>query len=244
VALGLSDLPTDDPATRALFDLCEGERRELAIDRRWGRARLDAGAGAEHPGQCAKQRSRIRGLERKLAAEVGEPEFAIARTPERVEAALEAFLALEQSGWKGQAGSALACAAGTRNFFVDVARAAAGKGRLEVATLSAGGRVLAMATQLLSESRVYGFKAAYDEEHARYAPGLLLLDRLTRHYVDERAGEIDSCATPEQQPVSRLWPARREFVDCRVALGGAVRARLFAAMLACERAARRLSPRR
>ena len=58
--------------------------------------------------------------------------------------------------------------------------------------------------------------------------------------MEQGRGEIDSCAVPEQQPVSRLWPARRELIDCRVAVGGPLRARAFAAILACEAAARRL----
>lgn len=240
VTLVLGQLPADDTVTGELLNLCERERRSVVIDSRSQRACLVAIPGSEPPDQGSKQRSRIRGLERKLAAEVGAVEFAVVRDPARNAAALADFLALEQSGWKGHAGSALASADATRSFFLDVARAAALKGRLEVATLAAGGRTIAMSTQLVGEGRTYGFKAAYDENFAACAPGLLLLDRLTRHYVEHGSGEIDSCAVPGQQPVSRLWPARRELIDCRVALGGALRARVFSGMLACERAARSL----
>jgi hypothetical protein len=104
--------------------------------------------------------------------------------------------------------------------------------------LSAGGRIVAISTQLEGATWRYGFKAAYDEAFARYAPGLLLLDRLTKSYGERGDLDVDSCAVPDQQPVSRLWPGRRELIDCRVALGGPVRARLFSAMLACERVAR------
>ena len=237
VALTLGQLPADDPVTTALLALCESRGRKLAIDRRAERACLDARPGAEAPDPGSKQRSRLRGLERKLAAELGEVAFAVDRDPARTTAALDRFLELEQSGWKGRAGSALACADATRSFFLDVARAAAAKGRLEVATLSAGGKTVAMATQLVGEDRTYGFKSAYDEDLAACAPGLLLLDRLTRYYVERGCGEVDSCAMPGQQPVSRMWPGRRELIDCRVALGGTLRARAFAAMLACESAA-------
>lgn len=240
IALMLGQLPTDDPATQALIRLCRHEGRGLSIDVRHERARLDARPGSGVPDQGSKQRSRIRGLERKLATEAGTVDFAVDRDPERNAAALEDFLALERSGWKGEAGSALACAEETRGFFLDAARTAALEGRLEVAKLSAGGRTIAMSTQLVGEGRTYGFKAAYDERFASCAPGLLLLDRLTAHYVAQGAGEIDSCAVPGQQPVSRLWPARRELIDCRVALGGPVRGRLFSGMLACERVVRTL----
>ena len=240
VSLVLRELPTDDPTTDALLRVCAESERAVVIDRSIARACLGGGAGPEHN---AKQRSRIRGLERKLAGEVGPVTFELVREHDDVDRVLDSFLALEQSGWKGRAGSALACAAGTREFFRDVCRAAAAKGRLEAATLSAGGRPVAISTQLRGSARAYGFKAAYDEAFARYAPGLLLLDRLTQTYVERATTDIDSCAAPGQQPVSRLWPGRRELIDCRVALGGAGRARLFGAMLACERAGHGLRPR-
>ncbi|HEY6816130.1 MAG TPA: GNAT family N-acetyltransferase, partial [Croceibacterium sp.] len=229
VSLVLGKLPSDDPVTDALFRLCAAQRRGVIVDRRIARAFLDADAA---PAQCARQRSRLRGLERKLAGEVGPVAFAVARDAGQI----DAFLALEQSGWKGRAGSALACADRTQAFFREVCAEAAARDRLEVATLSAGGQVIAVSIQLEGAGLRYGFKAAYDETFARCAPGLLLLDRLTQHYVVRGGVGVDSCTVPEQQPVSRLWPGRRELVDCRVALGGATRGRLFAAMLACERA--------
>jgi len=237
VSLVVGALPIDDPVTESLLRVCAEEDRPVVTDRRIARACLGAGS---RPEPCAKQRRRIRGLERKLAGEVGPVTFEVVREPGRVEGLLGTFLALEQSGWKGRAGTALACANATRDFFDDVCHAAAALDRLEVSALSAGGRIVAVSTQLEGAEWHYGFKAAYDEAFARYAPGLLLLDRLTQAYGERGDARVDSCATPEQQPVSRLWPARREFVDCRVAVGGPLRTRVFGAMLACERAARGL----
>ncbi len=199
--------------------------------------------GAPFPELCAKQASRIRGLERKLEREVGPVDLAIVDDAARIEETLAAFLALERAGWKGAAGSAMACAEQTRGFFLAVARDAAARGCFEAGLLRAGGRVLAIATQLGDHGRVFGFKMAYDEAFASYAPGLLLLNRLTASFVARAVGDVDSCAAPDQQPISRLWPARRALVDCRVALGGVARARAFSAMLACERAAQRASAR-
>jgi hypothetical protein len=57
---------------------------------------------------------------------------------------------------------------------------------------------------------------------------------MTRSFRERGLGEVDSCTAPGQQPVSRLWPERRELIDCRVALGGALRGHVFAGILACE----------
>lgn len=235
-SLVLADLPVDEPVTQALLRVCAEGNRAAVTDRRIARAYLSPDSV---PDQGAKQRSRVRGLDRKLAGEVGPVAFELVRDVDAVARLLDTFLVLERSGWKGRAGSALACADGTQAFFREICTAAAARNRLELATLSAGGRIVAVSTQLEGAGRLYGFKAAYDEAFARYAPGLLLLDRLTRSYV-ERGCAVDSCAVPGQQPVSRLWPGRRELIDCRVALGGPARAGLFKAMVACERAARAL----
>lgn len=240
IALCLRDLPLDDPVNRVLLEGCARAGRPVTIDRTVGRARLAAGPGAVVPELCAKQASRIRGLERKLEREVGPIELAIVGDAARIEETIAAFLALERAGWKGAAGSAMACAEPTRGLFLAVAREAAARGCFEAGVLRAGGQVLAIATQLGGHGRMFGFKMAYDEAFASYAPGLLLLNRLTGSFVARTVGDVDSCAAPDQQPISRLWPARRELVDCRVALGGAVRGRVFSGMLACERAARRL----
>lgn len=242
IALCLRDLPLDDPTTLALLELCREEGRGLVVDRQFARARLSTEDGLPQLG--SKQRGRLGGLERKLEREVGPVTVEIVRDAERVDETVAAFLDLEQAGWKGAAGSAMACAEETSGFLGAVAEAAAARGRFEAAILRAGGRVIAISTQLIGRGWAYGFKAAYDERYARHAPGLLLLNRLTQSFVERAVGEVDSCAAPDQQPVSRLWPARRELIDCRVALGRALHSRAFSAMLACEALARKWEGRR
>ena len=127
---------------------------------------------------------------------------------------------------------------GIGNFvpqFTAIAKFGAERGCCELAELSVQGRVLALSMQLVGKGRHYGFKMAYDESCAAYAPGLLLLDWLTReHAASGSANPIDSCAAPGQQPVGRLWHDRCELVDCRVTLGGELRRGLMQALLRGE----------
>lgn len=237
-ALCLRDLPLDDPVNQALLQECDQVGRPFEIDRTFRRALLLAGQGSVPPEPCPKQASRIRGLERKLEREVGPVSLELAG-PEKVEGMLAQFLALERAGWKGHAGSAMDCADETRGFFLAVLRDAAARRSFEAGILRAGERVLAISTQLGGSGQRFGFKMAYDESFACYAPGLLLLNRLTDSFVERQVGQVDSCAAPDQQPISRLWPERRELIDCRVALGGPVAWGVFSAMLGCERTARK-----
>jgi CelD/BcsL family acetyltransferase involved in cellulose biosynthesis len=232
IALCLADLPLDDPASDALFALCAKQNRSVVVDRRYERAALRAG-GADEP--APKLRRRLESLLRKLERERGEPQFALVSDPAGVDRTVEQFLALEHSGWKGSGGSALACAPDTRALFAETMRGGAQAGRVEFASLSAGGELLAFSSILLGEGRKYGFKMAYNEHAAAYAPGLLLLDWITRRHLEAAPGlDFDSCSAPEQQPVSRRWPHRCALVDCRIALGGKVRQSALRAVMAGE----------
>lgn len=232
LALELHNLVLDDPVNQALLELCAIQKRRVAFDRRWQRAAL-----VPDQAQCeqaGKQRRRVEGLERKLEREHGPLSLELAREPARICELVEAFIALEGSGWKGKAGSALASDQATRCFFGEVARTAALHSAFEIGVLRSGERIVAMSTQLRAGASVHGFKAAYGEDFAAHAPGLLLLVRLTRHWQAQGGLLVDSCTTPGQEPISKLWPARRDMADCRVALGGKHHRARFAAVLAAE----------
>jgi CelD/BcsL family acetyltransferase involved in cellulose biosynthesis len=229
VALCLSDLAADDAVTQALFDVCAIEDRAMGLDRSTVRPILQPGQQPELP---AKQRSRITALTRRMTEEFGSPEFSLSNDPERIAALRETFLTLEAAGWKGQGGSALGSCQRNRALFLAVTDAAAPHAAIEIAVLEAGGKVLALATQLVGKGRRYGFKMTYDEAASTCAPGLLLLDWLTQHGPGDLP--FDSCSRPGAEPVSRLWPDRCELIDCRVALGGALRQGAMRVLLQAE----------
>ena len=232
LALCLSDLPLDDPASDALFALCSAENRAVVFDRRIERPVLN---GKASPTMEPKQRRRLASLERKLGRELGEPEYLITRDAAEIEGQTEAFLALERSGWKGNCGSALACSVNTQSFFTEVLREGSRVRGIEFASLRAGGTLLAFSTLLIGQGRSYGFKMAYEESGARFAPGLLLLNWLTaRHCQVGYDQPIDSCTAPGSQPAARLWPDRCALIDLRIALGGPMRRAAMQVVIAGE----------
>lgn len=243
IALCIPCIPRDDPVARALGDICDEQRRPLRHDREWSRPYFgrDAGDGARSD---ARLRRRIAGLERKLEREWGKVSFAISSDPAAIDDLVDPFLALERGGWKGRAGSALACQKQTDAFFRSAARAAARRDRFAFATLRAGGQVLAISSFFRGPAWQHGFKMAYDERAAACAPGVVLLDRLTRDLHDSGGAPMDSCASDCGNPVSRLWPLRREFVDCCVALGGPGRRALFETMAWAEQVFHAVKPRK
>ncbi|MDE2403528.1 MAG: GNAT family N-acetyltransferase [Sphingomonadales bacterium] len=225
LALRLTGLPLDEPVVRALVQVCADDRRGWKTDRLYDRALLARDQLDEGEALKGSRRRRIASLERKCERELGPLAWRVAGSKADVAAALDRFLALESAGWKGRAGSALASATATRDFFAAVTSAAAARGLIEVTELLAGGRLIAASVHFVAGDEGFGFKMAYDEGLGGFGPGLLLLSRLTAHFRDAGPPRVDSCCAPGQEPIGSLWPQRLGLVDCGIALGGPLRRR-------------------
>lgn len=144
------------------------------------------------------------------------------------------FLALEAAGWKGEAGSALASAPETRALFAAALAGAASAGRLERLALRLGGRAIAMLVNFITAPGAYSYKTAFDEDYARFSPGMLLqlenLALLERSDVDW----TDSCAVEGHPMIERLWRAKRCLISRNIAIGGPARRALFRLLMAYE----------
>lgn len=144
------------------------------------------------------------------------------------------FLSLERRGWKGEAGSALACHPATRAFFRRILDGAAAAGRLQIRRLDLDGRPIAMLVNFLTPPGSFSFKIAYDEDFARFSPGVLIqldnLDLLERGDIDW----MDSCASENHPMIDSLWGERRAIVRVSLPLAGARRRMSFAGWRAIE----------
>lgn len=220
VALSLDQLPRDDCQTQALLDLCDRQRRKVVIDRIHERPILFGCMDASQPQPSAKHRARIRSLARRIERELGPLAMEVTRDADEIAARCDVFLALEASGWKGRAGSALSSCPETEAFFRSTLTEGAKRGAFELAQLRAGGQTIAITTMLIGPRGRYGFKSAFDEQYASFGPGAVLLARYTDYLMENGAEMADSCCDSDGQPVARLWPRRREFVDLRLPIGG------------------------
>ncbi len=127
---------------------------------------------------------------------------------EEARAALESLLSIEASGWKGEAGTALASNPDTLAF----ARQAFDPANLRptpiFSVLWLEGRAIAASMNLIGHDNAANLKCAYDETYAACSPGVLLdvalADELRRTSFTPM---IDSVALPGH-PVERVWPER------------------------------------
>ena len=190
----------------------DGRQRAAFTVDRYDRALLRPAADAEAYLQAALSgpcRKKLRRNERRLA-ELGRLQYVALESGGDVGAWTEEFLRLEASGWKGRAGSAMACAAAARAFFTAVAAEAFRRGRLMMLALRLDGRPIAQLCNFVSGRGSFAFKVAFDEAYAPFSPGVLLEAENIRRFHDRPdLGWMDSCAAMQPALVDRLWTDRR-----------------------------------
>jgi CelD/BcsL family acetyltransferase involved in cellulose biosynthesis len=234
--LHLAQVPVEGPLAQALVCVLGETRRPAATVMREERAMLRSTLSAEaylEQSLGGKKRKELRRQHRRLGEE---GELTVVRTcgAEDIEAWAEEFLALEESGWKGKAGSALACDFATRILFAEALEGAARGGRLERLAVRLDGKPLAMLASFLCPPGAFSYKTAFDEAFARFSPGVLLQCENLALLERPAIGWTDSCAAADHPMIDHIWRERRTIARHNVAIGGVARRLLFRALAARE----------
>lgn len=139
-------------------------------------------------------RRNLRAHRNKLQA-LGEVRLVNVVGQEGLETELETFLAVEVSGWKGQAGagSAIRLHPNLVAFYGDLTRTMLGpEDRCEINSLYVEGRCVASQFCVRTGVEYTILKIAYDETFARFGPGQLLFERtLERCCADPGIDRLD-----------------------------------------------------
>jgi CelD/BcsL family acetyltransferase involved in cellulose biosynthesis len=166
----------------------------------------------------AHKHKELRRIARRLA-DRGAPMFTAATELPAVAAALDEFLALEASGWKGKVGTAAAQHAAVAGFVKAALGALAAEGKVAVSRVLFDGRAIAAAITLRSCDCAWFWKIAYDERFAHYSPGVMLTIALTEDLLaDATIERTDSCATANHPMIDRIWRERLSLCDLMVAV--------------------------
>jgi len=145
--------------------------------------------------------------------------FEVARSPTDVSRAIEVFLALESSGWKGERGTALRQDEGDASFIRRATRGLAETGQCEIATMHAGDTPVAAAIVLRHQDRAFYFKLGIDERFAKFSPGVQLTLDLTRHLcADAVLVTADSTASAHHPMINPIWRGRLRIGDVIIPL--------------------------
>ncbi len=240
--LHVEGLPIASKITRALEKVCAGQNRRCALVHGEERALLEHGLSPQAYLEAhvrGKKRKELRRQHKRLA-ELGELAFVRSDGSNGLGEWTDEFLALERRGWKGTNGSALDCSVDTRQLFCRALAGAAKAGRLELLALRLDGRAIAMLVNFITPPGAFSFKTAFDEDYARFSPGVLL--QLENLKLLDRAdiAWCDSCAAQDHPMIDSIWSGRRAIGRYSVAVGGWAKRAAFAALLAAEQAKARL----
>jgi CelD/BcsL family acetyltransferase involved in cellulose biosynthesis len=234
--LHLNKISLDGPVFAALESVLAADGRPWAVVERRERALLSSDLDAEAYLARSLPARKRKDLDRRLRrlGELGEIEFRWETGSDRIVPWIEEFLALEASGWKGHAGSALACDASTDAVFRESLIGAARRERLVRLSLRLNGDPIAMLSTFVTQTGSFGFKTAFDEAYARFSPGFLLerefvtaLDRFDIRWCD-------SCAAADHSVMNRIWSERRSVGRVSIAIGGPLRRATFSQLLRKE----------
>jgi len=115
------------------------------------------------------------------------------------------FLELEASGWKGRRGTAMMQSERERELFVTVTRQAWSRRKLQMCGLFLNGQPVAMKCNLCSGREGLAWKITFDENFAKYSPGLILeLEHKLQFEQQSDLDRIDFCARADHPLCQRI----------------------------------------
>ena len=151
----------------------------------------------------------FRRLKRRLADQ-GRLEHHVARGPEDIRHAIEAFLSLEAAGWKGREGTAMAIDRYRAAFAREAVHRLAEQDLCRVHSLTLDDKLIASLVVFVEAGVAYTWKTTYDEAYSTFSPGTLLMIEVTKQHLDDPNIELtNSCAVPDHPVMSRLWSERK-----------------------------------
>lgn len=220
----------DGPLWPALKTALDHTGRRHVVLEAYDRAGLDVA----DPGETTlrkligkKSASSIRSSRRKLG-ELGKLTTQNATTAETLAHALETFLKLEASGWKGRGGTALLSAGeGHATFVREGVADLATTDRARIDIILLNGEPIAGTLSIRGGTKAapnwLPWKTAYDEQFADYGPGSLTLHDVTEILLNDTAQKgtsfmLDSLAVSDSVIANRLWRHRWTFVDVLIDL--------------------------
>ncbi|MBV1918776.1 MAG: GNAT family N-acetyltransferase [Sphingomonadaceae bacterium] len=235
--LHLSELGLDGPLYAALEAVLSAQGRTGAIVKNEQRAILASPLDADSYRQATFSKQKRKDLRRRTnrLSDLGEIQFEWQHGLDGMSKWTDQFLALEASGWKGDAGSALAQDKAKSFLFRESLKGAAQRERLIRLALMLDDKPIAMLSTFLTPPGAFGYKTAFDENYARHAPGILLENEFLSALDHGRFEWCDSCAASDHPVMNDIWRERRSIGKVSIAIGGSIRRTVFNQLLRFEK---------
>ena len=200
----------EGPSSMALIDALDKRGIPWSKVGRFERASIEKGRSFEdHLSTCisSKRRRDIERCRRRLE-EMGEVRHEVHTAGEGLNQAVDAFLRLEASGWKGERGTALASQPDSKDFALKVFSDGNSPLRRRADLLLFDGKPIAAGIIIFSGDTGFTVKGAYDENYAKYSVGLLLEIEVIKSFLSESWASRLDAATAGDHVIDQLWPYR------------------------------------
>lgn len=193
----LPNISLDGPVNRAL----KAEMSERGLPSRtfdpFERAILTKrGTFEDHMKEhVSKKRRKDLRRNRKRLDDLGEVAWTAHESGPELDTAIDAFLKIEASGWKGDRGTALDCTDATRAFAKEAFGHTNDKSITRADVLRLDGNPVAINLTLITGSTGFTIKCAYDDAYKGQSVGLLLEEEMIRSVLeDDWVERLDSSA--------------------------------------------------
>jgi len=155
-------------------------------------------------------RTNLGRLARRANAQ-GELAYRVVSAPEELDAAFEAFLEVESSGWKRDSGTAIAQDDRLVAFYRRLVREFGARGACRIHLLTLDGQPVAAQFGLLSDRQLNLLKIGFSQAHAPLAPGNLIMLRTIEQVCADP--DVDRLSFVTDPLWSQAWRPHRTPVD-------------------------------
>ncbi len=197
-----SDLASRFDIAASQFDICwfeySSQRRAILLPERTGEANMKTVL-------ASKRRKILRQNLRRLN-DLGKVKWRVAVGQEIDRACIDAFLQLEDMGWKGTNSSSLLSQPHHEAFFREMISGFSEEGRAFFTELSLNGKVIASTSNLIGGCAGFAFKIGWDEAFSKLGPGILNEVEFMKHFTEyfPNIQYVDSGAD-EGSFIEKLW---------------------------------------
>ena len=208
------------PMSSAFFNQLEKTAPHLRVLKRWQRAALLINGTFEQwqtDNFDHKRRKEFKRLRMRLS-ERGALKLETLNHSSDLNGFVDDLLQLEAKGWKGERGTAMKDDEASAATFRQICTNLHISGSLRFWSLKFKGQPIASLFGMVEDAQGWIVKIAYDEDFAKYSPGvLLILDATQAFFAEPNLKLVDSCAIPGHPMIDRIWRDRIEMADVLVA---------------------------
>jgi hypothetical protein len=212
----LPQIDLDGPFAKILIRIARASGRRLTIIGRHQRTGLKGnGSDADDPARPARL-EQMKTLRRQIAI-TGAPTIIESTDGVALRDAVEIFLAMEASGQRGRAGTAMMMQTRTGTFLRAATRGLGQVRHCRMVTLMQGEVPMAAALLYESGTSAWLVDLVSDETFAKFSPDeFLTLAIIERQHRHNRIFMTEQCSAFAQPVVERLWPERIDIGDVLV----------------------------